>query len=90
MIAGTTTKVVELVTELYAYGWSPEEMHRQHRYLSLAQIHSALAYYWEHQAELEQDMFARLDYSEQMRAKAGPSPVAARLLALRAGTKPNE
>jgi len=26
-IAGTTMKVVELVTSVKAYGWSPEELH---------------------------------------------------------------
>jgi hypothetical protein len=29
-IAGTTMKVVELVVEQQAYGWSPEELHFQH------------------------------------------------------------
>jgi uncharacterized protein (DUF433 family) len=41
-------KVIELVREQDAYGWSPEELHFQHPYLSLGQIHSALAYYWDH------------------------------------------
>lgn len=44
-IAGTTMKVVELVVEQQAYGWSPEELHFQHPHLTLGQIHSALAYY---------------------------------------------
>jgi len=30
IIAGTTMKVVELVVERAAYGWSPEELHFQH------------------------------------------------------------
>ena len=30
MIAGTTTKVIELVLDHLAYGWSPEELHFQH------------------------------------------------------------
>ncbi|MCG8350539.1 MAG: DUF433 domain-containing protein [Chloroflexales bacterium] len=55
-IAGTTMKVIELVLERSAYGWSPEELHFQHPYLSLGQIHSALAYYWDHQDELDQDI----------------------------------
>ncbi len=45
IISGTTMKVVELVVEQQAYGWSPEELHLQHPYLTLGQIHSALAYY---------------------------------------------
>ena len=52
-IAGTTMKVVELVVEQQAYGWSPEELHFQHPYLTLGQIHSALAYYWDHREELD-------------------------------------
>jgi hypothetical protein len=39
IIASTTTKVVELVVEKMAYGWSPEEFHLQHPYLSLGQIY---------------------------------------------------
>jgi uncharacterized protein (DUF433 family) len=45
IIEGTNMKVIELVLETTAYGWSPEELHFQHPYLSLGQIHSALAYY---------------------------------------------
>lgn len=52
-ITGANTKVVEVVLDKMAYGWSPEEMHRQHPHLSMAQIHAALSYYYEHQAELD-------------------------------------
>jgi uncharacterized protein (DUF433 family) len=56
LIAGTSMKVIELVLDHKAYGWSPEELHLQHPHLSLGQIHSALAYYWDHQAEIEQEI----------------------------------
>ena len=78
-IAGTTLKVVELVLEKTAYGWSPEELHFQHPYLTLGQIHSALAYYWDHQEELDRDMERRLDLSERLRKQMSPSPLAIRL-----------
>ena len=42
-ISGTTMKVVELVAEKMAYGWSPEEIHFQHQYLTLGQIYYAMA-----------------------------------------------
>ncbi|MDX6443507.1 MAG: hypothetical protein QOH71_581 [Blastocatellia bacterium] len=61
-ITGANTKVVEVVLDKMAYGWSPEEMHRQHSHLSMAQIHAALAYYYEHQAEL--DAKIERDYRE--------------------------
>lgn len=58
-IAGTTMKVVELVLDQIAYGWSAEELHFQHPYLSLGQIYSALAYYWDHKTEIDQDIARR-------------------------------
>ena len=79
IISGTTMKVVELVVAKMAYGWSPEELHFQHPYLSLGQIHSALAYYWDHVEELDQDIERRLQSVEQMRRDNGPSPLVAKL-----------
>src|SRR5438046_8145145 len=79
LIAGTTMKVIELVLERAAYGWSPEELHFQHPYLSLGQIHSALAYYWDHKDELDADIERRRQYAEEARREAGPSPLANKL-----------
>lgn len=71
-IAGTTMKVVELVVEQQAYGWSPEELHFQHPYLTLGQIHSALAYYWDHHAELDRDIQRRLEQVDGLRSENQP------------------
>jgi hypothetical protein len=65
-------KVIELVLEKSAYGWSPEELHFQHPYLSLGQIYSALAYYWDHQTELDEGIKCRLSIVEQNKQKAPP------------------
>jgi uncharacterized protein (DUF433 family) len=81
IIAGTTMKVVELVMAQMAHGWSPEELHFQHPYLTLGQIHSALAYYWDHKEELDADIESRRLYAEEERRKAGPSTLAAKLQA---------
>lgn len=70
-IAGTTMKVVELVVEQQAYGWSPEELHFQHPHLTLGQIHSALAYYWDHREELDRDIRRRLERIEEVRRRIG-------------------
>lgn len=66
-ISGTTMKVVELVVEQQAYGWSPEELHFQHPYLTLGQIHSALAYYWDHREEMDRDIRRRLERVDGLR-----------------------
>lgn len=78
-IVGTTMKVIELIMAQEAYGWSAEELHFQHPYLNMSQIHSALAYYWEHKKVLDADIENRLNYAEQSRQEAGDSPLAARL-----------
>ena len=80
VIAGTTVKVVELVTEQKAYGWSPEELHFQHPHLSLGQ---QLAYYWDHVEELDADIARRLQATDQQRDAAPSSPLAKRLAALK-------
>jgi uncharacterized protein (DUF433 family) len=77
-IAGTNTKVIELVVERIAYGWSPEELYFQHPYLSLGQIHSALAYYWDHKEELDQDIERRLMEVDEVQRSMGVSRVASR------------
>src|SRR5437870_1516826 len=52
-IGGARVKVIEIVLDKIAYGWSPEEIHFQHPHLSLAQIHGALMFYYENQSRLD-------------------------------------
>ena len=40
IIVGTNMKVIEIVLEKTAYGWSPEELYFQHPHLTLGQIYS--------------------------------------------------
>ncbi len=81
MIAGTTMKVIELVLDHLAYGWSPEELHFQHPSLTMGQIYSALAYYWDHKAELDQDIERRLQFVEQVQQSTKPLLLVERLKA---------
>src|SRR5256714_8575213 len=82
-MVGANTKVVEVVLDKMAYGWSPEEMHRQHSHLSMAQIHAALSYYYEHQDEVDADIERRDRYVEELRAQQPDSPLRQRLRALK-------
>lgn len=70
-IAGTTMKVVELVVEQRAYRWSSEELHFQHPYLTLGQIHSAPAHYGDHSEELDLDIQRRIERVEELRGRKG-------------------
>ncbi|HEO69996.1 MAG TPA: DUF433 domain-containing protein [Candidatus Hydrogenedentes bacterium] len=80
-ITGTTMNAVELVMAQRAHGWSPEELHFQYPHLTLGQIHSALAYYWDHRAELDEDIERRRQFAEDARRSSPPSTVAAKLRA---------
>jgi hypothetical protein len=53
----------------------------QFPHLTLGQIHSALAYYWDHKEQLDQDIQARLETVEQLQRENGPSALVARLKA---------
>lgn len=79
IVAGTTIKVVELVMAQAAYGWSPEELHFQHPYLTLGQIHAALTYYWDHKDEMDADIARRDRLVSALQHGAEPSDLAQRL-----------
>jgi len=64
-IGGTRVKVIEVVLDKMAHGWSPEEIHFQHPHLSLAQIHAALTYYYEHQHDIDAQIRRDLDEAEK-------------------------
>lgn len=73
-IDDTNTKVVEVALDRIAHGWSPEEIHFQHPHLSLGQIHAALGYYYDHQAEMDSDIRRSVQEAERLREQAGASP----------------
>ena len=79
-IEGTRVKVIELAVDKLAHGWSPEEMHFQHPQLSLAQIHAALAYYYDHQTELDAEIERRLRYADELAERSRESPLRKKLL----------
>lgn len=80
-LSGAAMKVVELVVEKIAYGWSPEELHFQHPYLTLGQIYSALAYYSDNEDRLADDIERRLKHIESLEKSSLASPLRSRLKA---------
>jgi uncharacterized protein (DUF433 family) len=81
-IAGTQTKVVEIALDRLAYHWDADEIHRQHPHLSLGQIYSALAYYYDHQAEMDREIDEQLLEVEKIKKSLGESPVRLKLKAM--------
>ncbi len=58
-LAGTETKVIEIVLDHVAHHWHAEDIQRQHPHLAMAQIHAALAYYYDHQDEIDDEIEER-------------------------------
>ncbi len=83
VIVGTTMKVVELVMAQRAHGWSSAELCFQFPHLSMADVHAALAYYWDHQSVLDEDIESRSQLADESRRQDASSPLAQRLAALK-------
>lgn len=83
IVTGTTMKVVEIVMAQRAHGWSPEELCFQFPHLSMADVHAALAYYWDHESELDEEIERSARSAEEARRQNAASPLAGRLAALK-------
>src|SRR2546425_10945547 len=72
-LMGTQTKVIEVALDRLAHHWDADEIQRQHPHLTLGQIHSCLAYYYDHQQEMDRIIDQQRREVEQLRMKAGES-----------------
>jgi hypothetical protein len=71
-------RVAMIAMDYLAHGWSVDEMCRQHAYLSLAEAHAAMTYYFDHQAEIDVEIQQELIDDENARRIAADSPFVAR------------
>lgn len=54
-------RVAQIAMDYLTHGWSPDEICRQHPALRPAEVYSALAYYFDHSAEIEQEIERELE-----------------------------
>ena len=54
-------RVAMIVMDYLARGLGPEELVRHYPYLKLAEVHAAMAYYYDNQAEIDAEIQAELD-----------------------------
>jgi Protein of unknown function (DUF433) len=74
-------RVAQIVMDYLAYGWSVEEMYRQHPYLQLAEIHAAMGYYFDRQAEIDEEIKAEWESIKIDRTNTGNSTFSLRMKA---------
>ncbi len=61
-------RVAQLAMDYLAYGWRAEELCRQHPYLTPAEAHAALAYYFDHREQIDEEIEAEWKRADRPRA----------------------
>jgi uncharacterized protein (DUF433 family) len=69
IVAGTRTRVVQIAIEYDRLGWTPDEIVEAHPYLTLAQVHDALSYYYEHRVTLDIDITTGQEFVAYLRGQ---------------------
>ena len=83
-IKGTRFKVIQIVKDRVYYDWPAEEIQRQHSTLTLPQVYSALAYYYDHKDDFDQALAAEQRADEADLAARPPSDARERVQRLQA------
>jgi uncharacterized protein (DUF433 family) len=81
-IDDTNVKVIEIALDKIASGWDAEKIHEEYPHVSLAQIHAALSYYFDHQTEFDLEIEAQLKRAEKGAAQPGVPRIIAKLRAM--------
>jgi uncharacterized protein (DUF433 family) len=74
-------RVAQIVIDYLNHGWSADEICIHYPHLKLAEVHSAMAYYFDHQHEIDSEIEAEQRLIEESRKNAKPAPVELRLRA---------
>ncbi len=75
-------RVAQIVMDHIGRAWSPDEISRQYPHLSLAEIHAALAYYYDHQEEIDREIHAEVREANGVASASRQFPLAMKLAAL--------
>ncbi len=81
LVSTPRVRVAQIVMDYLAHGWSVEEMCRHHEYLSKAEAHSAMAYYFDHQEEIDREIEAECELLATSDASDLRSKLASRIKA---------
>ena len=77
-IAGHRIRVQDVAIWHEKLGMSPDEIVDRHPTITLADVHAALAYYWDHRAEIERAIAEERSLGEEIRRRT-PSLVQEKL-----------
>ena len=74
-------RVAQIVIDYLNHGWSADEICIHYPHLRLAEIHSALAYYFDHKTQIDAEIEEEQKLIEEWRQNTPPSAVMLRLRA---------
>ncbi len=74
-------RVAQIVMDYLAYGWSVEELCHQHPYLTPAEAHATMGYYFDHQDEIDQEISQEWQDTQASMTQAPKSPFYTRMKA---------
>ncbi len=78
-IAGTRVRVQDIYVESEIHGRSPDEIVAALPHLSMAQVHAALSYCFEHRQEILDEVRQDERLAAEARAAIGPGPLERKL-----------
>ena len=68
------TRVAMIVADYLWRGWSAEEIVRQYAYLTLAEVHASLTYFFDHRDEIEDELVVEYRANEEWKLAHPTSP----------------
>ena len=71
-IAGTRIRVQDIVSDYEVHGQSPDEIAAGYPHITLAQVHAALAYYYDHREDIRREMQEDEQFVAALMAQMGP------------------
>ncbi len=69
VVAGTDIKVSQIASEAEHFGMTPDEIVEAHPHLTLADVHAALMYYFDHRDAIREDWQSARELIAEMRAQ---------------------
>ena len=75
IVKGSRMKVAQIAIEYDRMGWSPNEIAQAHPHLTLAQVHDALSYYYDHVDEINEEVRSGEQLVEELQKLYPQSPL---------------
>ena len=88
LIAGTRIRVWDIYVASELGGLSPDDIVVQYPSISLADVHAALAYYWDNREAIDEQMRMADQHIDQLKKLTGQGPLAQKLAGLDSGGDP--